>query len=240
MKSFSRGGPTRRTACGQDHVAQRLPLGQPDRARRVALAAVHRDDPRPVDLGDVGAVGECQRSAAQHDRVRGHGGQLERGDAEPDQVDEQQGRESPGRRPRRRRPAAAPGTAPGPRWSGSAPRPVPWHQHHGLDATNIRTSNQKASSTSGNESLKTSPVEEGVADLGPARAGQDQRRQAADDDDGRGRGDRQPAAVAPTPRRRALGAAVAVRLRLVQLGRRRLALGPSAPVTRAPARWPCR
>ena len=41
-------------------MAQGLRLGQPDRQRRVALAAMDRVDPGAVDLGDVGAVGEAE------------------------------------------------------------------------------------------------------------------------------------------------------------------------------------
>ena len=54
----------------QDHVAQRLRRCQPDRQRCVALAAVDRGDPGPVDLGDVGAVGERQGDPAEDRRDR--------------------------------------------------------------------------------------------------------------------------------------------------------------------------
>ena len=57
-KSLSSGGATRRTACGRITWRSAWRLGQPDRERRVALAAVDRADPGAVDLGDVGAVGE--------------------------------------------------------------------------------------------------------------------------------------------------------------------------------------
>ena len=59
-------------------MAKRLPLGEPDRQGRVVLATVDRGDPRPVDLGHVGAVGERQRHLAENDRVCGKARELER------------------------------------------------------------------------------------------------------------------------------------------------------------------
>ena len=49
----------------QDHVAHHLPVAEPERARRHALARMHRLDARAVDLGDVGGVHDHER----HDAV---------------------------------------------------------------------------------------------------------------------------------------------------------------------------
>ncbi len=64
MKSFSSGGITRRTACGTSTVAQGLDVVQAQGPRGRALARVDRGEPRAVDLGDVGGVGQGQRDDA--------------------------------------------------------------------------------------------------------------------------------------------------------------------------------
>ena len=69
-------------------------------------------------------------------------------------------------------------------------------------------SSQNASSDVGERVLEDVPVEERLADVGPAGAGEDQRREPAEHDDRRDRRDRGPRRVARPPRGRALGAAV--------------------------------
>ena len=115
MKSFSSGGITRRTACGQDHVAQRLAAGEPERAGRRLLAGVHRLDARPVHLGDVGA---CRPAPAQTTPQKtgsvGTPGQLQGRDAEPEQVDDQDRGHAAEQVGVARSPSAAAGRTPGP------------------------------------------------------------------------------------------------------------------------------
>ena len=82
---------------GHDHVAQRLPVRETERACGGVLARVHGLDPRAVDLRHVGRVDEDQRHCSP-DHLRrhapeqlglGHIGESQRGDAEAEQVDEQ-------------------------------------------------------------------------------------------------------------------------------------------------------
>ena len=140
---------------GQDHVAQRLRLGQPDRQRRIALAAVDRGDAGPVDLGDVGAVGERQGDPAEEDRVGRQPG--ERPAPAPRS---RSGRSagSPGRlgtrRPRRSRSGAAE-RAPGTGWCGSGRARGRRSAPTTSTTMNILTSSQKALRMSEKYCLKT-------------------------------------------------------------------------------------
>ena len=192
----------------QDHVAQRLRLGQPDRQRRVALAAVDRADPGAVDLGDVGAVGEAEGDPAEDDGVGREAGQPQGRDPEPDQVDEQEGRDAaeevdvdrrqqPDREQRRRR-----------RWSGSGRSRGRRSRTAISTITKIFTSSQKPLRTSGKESLKTDQEKKRFPHHRPAGAGQDPDREAADDDDAGDGGDRLapslPAAFGRLPREAAV------------------------------------
>ena len=65
MKSLSSGRPDAAHCLGDDDVAHRLALGQADRQCGVALPGMDGSDAGAVDLGDVGAVGERQRTPAQ-------------------------------------------------------------------------------------------------------------------------------------------------------------------------------
>ena len=222
----------------QDHVAQRLRLGQPDRERRVALAAVDRVDPGAVDLGDVGAVGERRaRSPPSTTGSVGRPGQL----AAPGSRSRSGRRAGSsgcrGRRRRRRSPAAAAGTAP-------AARLVRHQRDDAGRATSTATSTMQKSLTSsqkpledvGEGVLEDRPGEERLADLGPAGAGQDQRREAAEDDDA-WRPRRSPAAPVRGGASRGLAhAARRSTRRLRRLARQAAAWSASAS-SGAPAAW---
>ena len=99
----------------------------------------------------------------------------------------------------------------------------PSDQHDDLDDDEDLHVEPEAAEDVGEVSLKTLPVEERLLHVGPARAGEDQGGQAAEDDDGRDRGDHRPAARAAAPGR--LAGDPALRRRLGQ---------------RASAAWPLR
>ena len=200
-----------------DHVAQGLGLGQADRQRRVALAPVHRVDPRAVDLGDVGAVGERQREPAQDHRLGRQPaqrrlavlrGDRERRHAKADQVDEEDrgdpsedvredGRQEPQREHRRRAGQAKQ------RHRQTEDQDTDLDDQEDPDVQPERLEDVRERV---GEVLR---VEERVADQRPAGTGHDQYRHPPEDDDGRDRRDRQAPAVPAALGRLALGAAVA-------------------------------
>src|SRR5581483_6490285 len=77
----------------EDHVAQRLPAAQAERARGRLLARVHRFDAGAIDLGDVRRVHEHERDDRPERLRRRHGAQLQRRDAETEQVDHEDRRD---------------------------------------------------------------------------------------------------------------------------------------------------
>ena len=104
-----------------DHVAHRLAVAHPERARRLHLAAGHGFDPGPVDLRHVGAVDERQGDDAyqkvsglpNHWGIRSHFRQEGRnGEAAGDQQDQDQQRDRRGRRRCRRSSGTAPAASP--------------------------------------------------------------------------------------------------------------------------------
>ena len=172
-KSLSSGGADAAHRLRQDHVAHRLRLGQPDRERRVALAAVDRADPGAVDLGDVGAVGERQRDAAEDDRVGRQPGQL-RAPGSRSRPGRRAGSSGcRGRRRRRPSPAAAAGTAPAPRLVRTRAIDQAEDQHRDLDDHEELDVEPEALEDVREGVLEDAPGEEGLADRRPAGAGQD-------------------------------------------------------------------
>ena len=57
-------------ALGQDHEPHRLPVGHPERGRRLALAAVERQDPRAHDLGEDRRVVEDEAEQGREHAAR--------------------------------------------------------------------------------------------------------------------------------------------------------------------------
>ena len=158
MKSFSSGGTTRRTACGRTTKRSDWRPVRPIASAAARWRGVDRVDPRAVDLGDVGRVGERERGAAEHHRAARDAGQLERGDAEPDQVDDEDRRhaaqdvdvdraEQAHRAPARARSTCAPSAIASPTISTTI-----------STTTNSFTSSQKPLSTSGKRVLNDSQL----------------------------------------------------------------------------------
>ena len=198
-------------------MAQRLALGQPDRERGVALAAMDRVDAGPVDLGDVGAIGQRERDAAEDHRLRREpserrlpvlGGDGEGGHAEPDQVDEEDRRDAPEDVGVDRRQEAEREHR---RWLREADQghgqaqnehaDLDDHEHPDVEPEGVEHVRERV--------LEDLGVEERVPDQRPAGAGDDERRDPAEHDHRRDDGDRHPSPVARLLGRRALGSAVA-------------------------------
>ena len=226
MKSLSSGGPTLRIACGIDDVAHRLPLGQPDGERRVALARVDRPQARPgrprrrrrrrrasgrCAPSTTGSVGSQQARCLASELASA-------GIAEADQVDEQDhrdaaedvgvdDREQPQREQRRQPSSIRTSATTRPRIRTTISTTM-----------KMRMSSQKPSATSGKDSLKTVALKNVSRTSGQPLLVRISAGEAADDDDRRDRRDRQPAPVAAALGRRALGSPVGLRrVRLHQL-----------------------
>ena len=190
-------------------MANRLALGQPDRERRLALPGMDRPQAGPKDLGDERAVGERERDPAQHHRLGGQPGEVralgvdERRDAEADQVDEQDRRDAAedvgvngGQEPQREECRG--------RHRPQERDQEPDHQHTRLGRDEDPDVEPERLQDVREARAELVDVEERLADVGPAGAGEDQRREAAEDDDAGDRGDRLSATGPTAPRRGAL------------------------------------
>ena len=182
MKSFRSGGPTRRTACGRITWRSAWPSVSPIASAASRWPAVDRGDPGPVDLGHVGAVRERQRDPAEHDRVRGQAGQLQRRDAEPDQVDQEDHRHAAEDVDEDRRQQPQRETARRRGWSGSSAIDEPDDQHRDLDHAEHLDVEPERREHVRERVLERAPREERVADVGPARARHGERDETAEHD----------------------------------------------------------
>src|SRR5207253_6369198 len=180
---------------GEDHLPERLPPGEPERARGRLLARVHRVDPRPVDLGDVRAVHEHERDDPPERRRRRDARDLQRGRAEPEERNHEDrwhtaeevgvhDRESPQREEDR-------------------PREAPQHREQEREREDeaLRDREDLAVEEEGSRDLREGrpelrPVEERAADLVPAGRVGDGHAHDDEEDDRREKRDRDaPAAL---------------------------------------------
>ena len=67
--SLARAGRTFFTAWGRMINRSRLPPVQPQAAGSLGLSGIHRLDPRPDDLGHIGAGVDAQGEGADHGKV---------------------------------------------------------------------------------------------------------------------------------------------------------------------------
>ena len=85
---------TRRTACGTTTWRRRLQVREPERASGRGLARVHRLDSGPVHLGDVCGVDDDERDRSPEQGRDGHSLDLKSWDAETEDVDDENGRDT--------------------------------------------------------------------------------------------------------------------------------------------------
>ena len=188
-------------------MAEGLVLGQTHRERRLSLSGVDGAQAGAIDLGDVGAVGERERDATKDDGLGGHAFQSQCRHPEADQVDEEDRRDAPkdvgvddGEDSEREK-----------RWGLGGPRhrdEEADHQDYRLDDHENPDVEPEGLEDIGEDRGEGVGVEEPLLDFVPAGAGDDQRREAAQDDDRRDGRDRRAAPRTAAPKRLALGATV--------------------------------